>query len=137
MVFSRVGGSRAARGGAAAVEMAIIVPFLAFMCAVALDYCRIYHTTQVVNNAARCGALYASNTALAGSGLTPLQAAQQAALAEAVSLQPPLQASDVTVSTSAPNVTVTVTYQFQTICPHLGLPPQITVNAEVTMPLAP
>jgi Flp pilus assembly protein TadG len=116
--------------------MAIVVPFLVFLYAVALDYCRIYSAAQVVNNAARCGALYATSTVTAANNLTPLQAAQQAALAEAVSLSPPLQASNVTVTTSATSATVTVAYQFQTVSPYLGLPPQIDVIASVTMPLA-
>jgi hypothetical protein len=116
--------------------MAIVVPFLAFLFAVAVDYCRVYNTAQIVNNAARYGAMYASGTVPSPSGLTPLQAAQQAALAEAVSLNPPLQAANVTETTSASSVTVTVTYQFQTLCPYLGLPPKINVTGTVTMPLA-
>jgi Flp pilus assembly protein TadG len=136
MAPRRARGSPAARRGAAAVELAVTAPFLAFLFAVALDYCRVYSAAQVVNNAARCGALYASGTVPAANGLTPLQAAQQGALAEAASLSPPLQATDVTVTTDATSATVTVTYQFQTVCPYLGLPPQIGLSASVTMPLA-
>ncbi len=124
------------RSGAAAVELAIVVPFVTFMFIVASDYCRVYYVVQVLNNAARCGAMYASGTAPAANGLTPLQAAQQAALAEAVSLDPPLQLSDVQLTSSANNVTVTVNYQFQTISPYLGLPPQLALSAAVTMPLS-
>jgi Flp pilus assembly protein TadG len=116
--------------------MAVIVPILAFMFAVAADYCRVYYTTQVVTNAARAGALYASSTVTAANGVTPQQAAQQAALAEAVSLDPPLQSTNVTVTIFGPNATVAVTYPFQTISPYLGLPAQIDVNASVTMPLS-
>jgi Flp pilus assembly protein TadG len=137
MAVRVVGSARTARGGAAALEMVIIVPFLAFMFAVVVDYCRIYNTAQVVRNAARAGALYASSTVTA-SGLTPQQAAVQAAQAEAISLNPPLQAANVTVTTNPTNVTVTVTYQFQTICPRLlGLQPQVPVSASITMPLSP
>jgi hypothetical protein len=104
------------------------------MFVVAVDYCRVYHIVQVVNNAARCGALYASGTAR--TSMAPLQAAQQAAQAEASSLNPPLQASNVTLTTSANNVTVTVSYPFQTVSPYLGLPSQLSVSASVTMPAA-
>ena len=107
------GRSRAARRGAAAAEMAIVLPFLVFTFAVAFDYCRIFYAVQVVNNAARCGAMYASGTVSAAIGETPLQAAQQAALVEAASLNPPLQVQDVTLTTNSTGVTVTVKYQFQ------------------------
>src|SRR5258708_4101741 len=92
--------ARIVRPGAAAVEMVIIVPFLTFTFAVVADYCRIYYSAQVVNNAARAGALYATTTVTAANGLSPQQAAQQAALAEAVSLTPPLQPADVIVTIS-------------------------------------
>jgi Flp pilus assembly protein TadG len=116
--------------------MVVIVPFLVFMFVVAADYCRVYYTAQVVNNAARVGALYASRTATAASGVTPQQAAQQAAAAEGVSLSPALKPTDVTVTMTATNAQVTVTYQFQTVSPYLGLPSKINVSATVTMPLS-
>ena len=125
------------RSGAAAAEMAIIIPFIMFLFVVVLDYCRVYNAAQVVNNAARSGALYASGTAPAPNGITPLQAAQQAAVAEGGSLNPPLQPSDVTLTTSAGSVTVAVTHQFHTASPYLGLPRQIDVSAAVTMPISP
>jgi Flp pilus assembly protein TadG len=131
-----IGNGRTARSGAAAVEMAIILPFLAFMFAVSADYVRIYYAAQVVNNAARAGALYASKTVSSTSGVTPQQAAQQAAVAEAVSLNPPLQTSNVTVTIGASSASVAVTYQFQPMCPYLGLPAQVPVSATVTMPLS-
>jgi hypothetical protein len=66
-----------------------------------------------------------------------LQAAQQAAVAEGISLDPPLQPSDVSLASGANDVSVTVNYQFQTVCPYLGLPPQLDLHATVTMPLSP
>jgi Flp pilus assembly protein TadG len=133
-----IGRSPTTRTGAAALEMVIIVPFLVFMFAVVIDYCRIYYVAQVVNNAARAGALYATTTVTAANGVSPQQAAQQAALAEAVSLSPPLQAADVIVTFNASSATVTVTCQFLPVCPYvLGVPPQIYVSATVTMPLSP
>jgi Flp pilus assembly protein TadG len=133
-----VGRSRTTRTGAAALELIVVTPFLVFMFAVVADYCRIYYAAQVVNNAARAGALYATSTVTAANGLSPQQAAQQAVLAEAASLSPPLRAADVIVTISNSNATVAVTYQFSPISPNLlGLPPQIPVSATVTMPLSP
>src|SRR4051812_39402725 len=92
--------SRTQRRGAAAAELAIVVPFLAFMFVVAVDYCRIFYAIQVIENAARCGAMFASSTVSTASTTSPALAAQQAALAEAVSLDPPLQPADITVTIS-------------------------------------
>src|SRR5262245_56393682 len=136
MNLRHAGRSGKSRRGAVALEMAIIVPFVAFMFAVIVDYCRIYYVAQVVHNAARTGALYASSTVTGASGLTPQQAAQQGALAEAASLSPTLQATDVTVTMSASTAKVAVNYQFRTLTRILGLPPQIAVNATVIMPLS-
>lgn len=129
--------SRSPRRGAAAVELAIVVPFLAFMFAVVVDYCRIFYAFQIVNNAARCGAMYASGMAPSAMGMTPAQAAQQAALTEAVSLNPPLQTTNVTVTITSTTATVTVNYPFQTVCPYLGLPSPIGLSSTVTMPMSP
>src|ERR1043166_9104205 len=101
-----VGRSRPSRTGAAAVEMVIITPFLVFIFVVVTDYCRIYNAAQVVNNAARAGALYASSTVTGAQGLSPQQAAQQAVLAEAVTLSPPVLTADVIVTISGANATV-------------------------------
>ena len=123
-----------ARRGAVAVEMAVAAPFLFLMFLVACDYCRVYYAAQIVTNAARSGALYASGTVPAASGLSPLQAAQQAAVAEGVSIN--LQPAHVSVTTSTSSAAVTVTYPFQVINPYLGLPPTLNLSATVTMPLS-
>src|SRR5262245_55958183 len=49
------------RPATAAVELALVVPFLAFMFIVAIDFCRIFYFTQVVTTGARNGALYLSD----------------------------------------------------------------------------
>src|SRR5262249_59971214 len=46
------------RRAAVAVELAIVMPFLAFMFIVAVDFCRVFYYSQVVDTAARNGALY-------------------------------------------------------------------------------
>src|SRR5437867_2520346 len=46
------------RRAVAAVELAIVLPFLAFMFCVAVDFCRIFYYTQIVTTGARNGALY-------------------------------------------------------------------------------
>src|SRR4051794_11952174 len=52
---------RRARFGAAAVELAVLLPFLAFLFVIAVDWSRIFYYSVIVTNAARNGALYASD----------------------------------------------------------------------------
>ena len=49
---------RDTRFGAAAVEFAVVLPFLMFTVVVAVDFARVYRHAQVVMSAARNGALY-------------------------------------------------------------------------------
>jgi len=53
--------SRRDRGAAASVELALLLPFLGFLIALALDYSRIFYFAITVQNCARNGAYYASN----------------------------------------------------------------------------
>ena len=50
-----------ARRGAAAVELALVLPFLAFLFVIAVDWSRIFYFTVIVTSCARNGALYASD----------------------------------------------------------------------------
>ena len=82
------------RRGVAATEMALLLPFLALLFCVAIDFCRAFQTAQVMDSCARNGALYASGTAGRDpSSTTPEEAARQATLAEGASLNPPLLAA--------------------------------------------
>ena len=90
------------RRGAAAYELAILLPFLALMFAVGADYCRIFYYSQTVTGCAHAGALYASGTARRDPSVTPADAAKQAALAEGASLDPPLRPEDVTTRSTRP-----------------------------------
>jgi len=133
----RVRSPRERRRGAAACELAVLLPFLALMFAIAADYCRIFYYSQTVEGCAHAGAMYASGAATRGPGVSPTDAARQAAVAEGVSLSPPLQADNVTVTFTASTATVTVTYVFQPITGYAGPGGPVTVTRTVTMPLAP
>jgi Flp pilus assembly protein TadG len=138
------------RHGAAAAELAILLPFILLLFAVAVDFCRLYYQTQTLQNSAYAGALAATATAVPGA--TPsetllqsegasldqarIDAAKQAAVAEAVSLGPPLSAGAVAVSLSGNRVTVRVTYDCKLLTPVLGASRSKTITREVTMRLA-
>lgn len=103
----KVGASRPA---AAAVEMALILPFLAVMFAATVDFGRVFYATQVLDTSAAAGLMYATGTAWAATDTTT--AAQTAAVTEGASLNPPLQTAQVTVTYSGGKATVTVSYDF-------------------------
>jgi Flp pilus assembly protein TadG len=121
----------------AATELAIWLPFLALMFAVAVDFCRIYFTTQTVQNCAYAGALYASGVSSCDAATTPSDAAAQAALAEGASLSPALQTSNVTTAAAGSSVTVTVTYDFTLLTRLPGLGQTVTITRTVTMASVP
>jgi len=125
------------RRAAAAVEMAVVLPFVALLFMVAVDFCRVFHCTQTVQGCAQTAALYASGTALPPPGSSPNGAAQQAAVADGAALDPPLQAGDVAIAGDGSTVTVTVTYRFQTFVPYPGLPQPLVIVRTAQLPVAP
>jgi len=122
--------------GVAAVELAILLPFLCFLFVVAVDFARIFYFSLTVTNCARNGALYASsdpNAAVDKNGI------ETAARRDAGNLK----AKDLTV-TSTPNsttsptfVAVTVTYPFTTITTYPGVPHTMTITRTVKMTVSP
>ncbi len=51
---------RTSRRGAATVELAVLLPFLAFLFVIGVDWSRIFFTTMTIENAARNAAYYGS-----------------------------------------------------------------------------
>ena len=111
---------------AAAVELAIVLPFLALVFSAAIDFARIFAATQVLDTAATAAALNASGAAWVPATLeTKTQAAQAAAVTEGAMLSPALTASQVAVAYSGGSATVTVTYDFPLLTSALTLVPYI------------
>jgi Flp pilus assembly protein TadG len=130
--------SKGARHGVAATELAIWLPFLALMFAVAVDFCRAYYTTQVLENCAAVGATYACGVAWVDSTATSnSDAAVQAALAEGASLNPALQAGNIAVSSSGNTTTVTVSYDFAFLTWIPGFGQGATITRTVTIATVP
>jgi len=125
------------RGGAAAAELAVLVPFIAFLAVVAADWSRIYYLTITANAAARNGALYASDAIYAAnSGYADVTAA---ALAECPNTDPTPTVSQSTTTDAAGNaaVVVTVTITFNTVSKFPGVPSTNTVTRSCQMRVAP
>jgi Flp pilus assembly protein TadG len=110
---SKPAADRRARPGAAALELALLLPFLAILASATVDLARVLYATQVLENAAYAGALTASGTTwVPGYPGTAVEAAKTAACAESPGFAPTLQASNVTVSIASGVATVTVACDF-------------------------
>ncbi len=147
MVFpnrsSTRGGRR--RGGAAA-ELVALAPLLFFVLIIAIDFCRLFFAYTIITNAARNGAIWASdplaNPAIVGlPSQSPYGSVQDAALADANNLNPALTTGNVTPSTGTDRlgnktVSVTVQYQFNMISAYLGFS-NVNLSRQVTMRVAP
>ena len=78
---SRAGRRLGRRRGLAAVELALLLPLLVFMCMLAVDFARVLYAMVALQNCARNGALYEFYSAAGCSlppGWTSLSAAVQA-----------------------------------------------------------
>lgn len=127
---------RPSRRAAAAVELALMLPLLAFIMVATCDFARLYYDYLTVTNCARNGALWASDPTT--SAYSVYSTVQQAALADAANLSP---TPTVTLSTGTdangnPNVSVTVSYSFQMISSYLGFP-SVNLSRTVEMRVAP
>src|SRR5436190_24153799 len=74
------------RSGVAATELAILLPLIALLFAIGVDWCRIFYHSVTVENCARNGAVWGVDQF---SGvLSPYTTVTDAALADASSLTP-------------------------------------------------
>jgi Flp pilus assembly protein TadG len=129
---------RSKRSGAAAAELAMWLPFLGFMFVVAMDYCRIFYSTQVLQSCAATAALYASGHAEPSEETEGReQAAREAAVAEGVSLKPPLKSENVQIAGTANEVTVTVKHDFSRLVPWPGQAEKVSLTRTCKMGFAP
>lgn len=113
---------RPSRRGAAVVELALLLPLLMFIFVVGGDWCRIFYATHTLDDCARNGALAASGLAYQEHDLSDSERTARAVtqvLKDAANLNPPIEASNVSVVTAGNYVTVTVDYDFDTITSFL------------------
>jgi Flp pilus assembly protein TadG len=117
------------RKGAQVVELAILLPLLAFLFVIAVDWARIFYYSITVTNCARNGAMYmacqqsarTSSSPYTDSGLVNLYVnspnpVTAAALADAPNLSPtPTVTTNTGSDTNGAYVEVTVSYTFQTV----------------------
>ncbi len=134
------------RRGAAAAELAVVLPFVSLMFLVALDFCRVYYYSQTIENCAYSAAMYASGNAQPLL-TTPVKtqadllkvrttAAQQAAVAEGTSLNPAVTADNVQVTFAGGSAAVSITYSCPMLTPIMGSSKTVALTRQVTMAVA-
>jgi Flp pilus assembly protein TadG len=124
------------RPGAVVVELAILIPFLAFCFVVAVDFCRIFYFIQAVQNAASTGAAYACQDSTYAAATGNIQAVAQAD-ASNLNPAPSISTSTGTDADGNPTVSVTASYTFTTITNYPGIPSSTTISRTVTMRVCP
>lgn len=127
---------RAVRKAVATVEMAFIVPVLAFLFLIAVDYGRIFYHSITFASAVRNGAMYGSGRP---ERATDVDGIRNAVLEDAENITP---APDVTSATGNdaeghPYVEVTISYTFHTLTRYPGLPEAVFVQRKARMRVAP
>ncbi len=120
------------RRAVAAVELAILLPFLALLFVVAVDFSRVFYYSLTITSCARNGALYGCDPVAAQQ--STYTSVQEAALADAGNLQPaPSVTSQTVADASGDQIEVTVNYTFQTITQYPGVPSTLNLSRTVRM----
>ncbi len=127
---ARSGGRR----GAAAVELALILPVLLFFFLVALDFGRVYYGSLTSSNCARNGSLYECYSRPANAPQEfPYPSARLAAAGDGTNISSLDPVNDISVAGSGGNVEVTVTHRFRTLTNYFNLPNPVNVSRKVVM----
>ncbi len=133
----RSGAARRARRGVAAVEFAILLPFLVFALLVVVDFCRVFHYSITVSNCARNGALYGSADWKHATDAAGIRTAAKADAKSDLDLQQMDVAPAAYIDGSGAYVAVTVSYPFTTITQYPGSPRQTNLSRTVRMSVVP
>jgi Flp pilus assembly protein TadG len=131
------------RGGAAAAELAVLLPILGFLLVAMTDFARLFYYASVVNTCARNGALYASQ--LRTQANSQYASVTAAATADAPDLSPAPTVTATYSSTATPvpytgttpltsgYVEVTVTWTFHTLVTYPGISNSVTLTGTARM----
>ncbi|WZP00659.1 TadE/TadG family type IV pilus assembly protein [Isosphaeraceae bacterium EP7] len=121
---------RVRRRGAAAIELALVLPVLCLLCLITADYSRVFYALTTLSDCARAGAVYYAMTPSAA-----VSSVQHAALAGATDLipQPTVDVASGTNVAGNAYVQVTVTYHFSSLSSFPGIPTSTTLSRKVVM----
>jgi Flp pilus assembly protein TadG len=129
------------RGGAAAAELALILPVMITIVLGGIDFGRFGSAYIAITNAARAGAGLGSNSKVTTQTLSIWQSQITTAAQNEFAGQSGVDSTRLTVSTpqliteasGLRRVQVNVQYNFQMIVPWPGLPNQVTLQRTVQM----
>ena len=145
----------AGRRGVAAVELAILAPFLAFILLATIDFARVFYYTMTIENCLHNGAIFGSQTFdnqnqqwignnqyWQGPNGEIVSQGRAASELDGTNLNPVLTDSNITVANGTdadgnPVSIVTISYPFQTITQFPGIPSQLTIQRSAQMRVAP
>lgn len=124
------------RRAAATVELALVLPILAFAFVAGADASRVFYFSQLLTEAATKGAQFASNDDLAAR--LPYATPEEAALVDLQNLKPtPTVAVELIDSDDFSTARVTVTYTFRPICSQFGVMESLKLSRSAQMRLHP
>jgi len=131
-------GTGKRRRGIAAVELALLAPFLVFLLLIAVDYCRLFYYSQVVTQCARNEALYIGDPfAATQSPYADYIAAAKADASPEIQSQLNTPAPVYNSDTNGSYADVTVSYPFTTLTNYPGIPSSVTITRTVRVRVAP
>jgi Flp pilus assembly pilin Flp len=122
-----------ARRGAAAAELAVIVPFLAFVLVIAADFARIFYYSVTLAASARQGAICYSDLVTAPQ--SPYVNYTAAVLSDATNLNPQPTVTTNSVPDGLGNVYMSFTASgtFSTVTGYPGIPKTVNLSRTVMM----
>jgi len=131
MILRKPRQTNSKRLGTAAVELAFLVPLLAFLFVIAVDWSRVFYFTVTIRDCARNGAAYQSDS----TGMAASQHANytEAALAGTNLSPTPTVSSSSGTDAGGPYVEVTVNYTFRTLTNFPGVPSNTNLQKTVRM----
>jgi hypothetical protein len=117
--------------------LAVLLPFLAFIFVISVDWARVFYYSMIIDNCARNGALYASDPLAAAQ--SPYTSVTQAALADAGNLnpQPTVSSTNGVDKDKNPYTEVNVSWTFSTVTNYPGVPNANTLSRTVRVRVAP
>jgi Flp pilus assembly protein TadG len=122
------------RRGTAAVELAVLAPFLVFLMVIAVDWARVFYYTVTINDCARNGAIYLYDSTGGGTTISPFADYKAAALAGTnLSPTPTVSSNSGTDATNGDWVECTVSYKFKTLTNFPGVPQNTTLARTIRM----
>ena len=128
---------RSASLGSAAVETAVLLPFLLLLAMGTTDLGRVSHAYIAVATSARNAAQYGSGSKNASQDTAGIAAAARSEMSSVAGYSSSNPTVTSTLTDNGDGVKATVSFQFQSIIRYPGLPSSLTLTRTVEMRVVP